>query len=137
VSVSRFTRTLSTLLAGGVGLLSALEVVKNVVQNSVLAEAIDRARQNIGEGESLAEPLRKSGIFPPLVTHMIAVGEKSGELEPMLIRVAEAYDNEVEATVGTLTALLTPVMILAMGAIVAFIVFAILLPIFELSQAVR
>lgn len=137
VAISRFTRTLSTLLTGGVPLLQALDVVRNVVQNTVLAEAIDRARQNIGEGQSLAEPLRKSGMFPPLVTHMIAVGEKSGELEPMLVKVSEAYDNEVEAIISTLTALLTPVMILVMGAIIGFIVMAILLPIFELSQIVR
>jgi general secretion pathway protein F len=137
VAISRFTRTLSTLLTSGVPLLQALDVVRNVVQNAVLAEAIDRARQNIGEGQSLAEPLRKSGMFPPLVTHMIAVGEKSGDLEPMLIKVSEAYDNEVEAIIGTLTALLTPVMILVMGAIIGFIVMAILLPIFELSQIVR
>jgi general secretion pathway protein F len=137
VAISRFTRTLSTLLTGGVPLLQALDVVRNVVHNTVLAEAIDRARQNIGEGQSLAEPLRKSGMFPPLVTHMIAVGEKSGELEPMLVKVSEAYDNEVEAIISTLTALLTPVMILVMGAIIGFIVMAILLPIFELSQIVR
>jgi len=137
ISISRFTRTLSTLLTGGVPLLQALDVVRNVVQNSVLAEAIDRARQNIGEGQSLADPLRKSGMFPPLVTHMIAVGEKSGDLEPMLAKVSEAYDNEVEAIISTLTALLTPVMILVMGAIIGFIVMAILLPIFELSQIVR
>ncbi|MBI3596593.1 MAG: type II secretion system inner membrane protein GspF [Nitrospirae bacterium] len=137
VAISRFTRTLSTLLTSGVPLLQALDVVRNVVQNAVLAEAIDRARQNIGEGQSLAEPLKKSGMFPPLVTHMIAVGEKSGELEPMLVKVSEAYDNEVEAIIGTLTALLTPVMILVMGAIIGFIVMAILLPIFELSQIVR
>jgi general secretion pathway protein F len=137
VAISRFTRTLSTLLTSGVPLLQALDVVRNVVQNSVLAEAIDRARQNIGEGQSLAEPLKKSGMFPPLVTHMIAVGEKSGDLEPMLVKVSEAYDNEVEAIIGTLTALLTPVMILVMGAVIGFIVMAILLPIFELSQIVR
>ncbi|HET6466517.1 MAG TPA: type II secretion system inner membrane protein GspF [Nitrospiria bacterium] len=137
VAISRFTRTLSTLLTSGVPLLQALDVVRNVVQNAVLAEAIDRARQNIGEGQSLAEPLRKSGMFPPLVTHMIAVGEKSGDLEPMLVKVSEAYDNEVEAIVGTLTALLTPVMILVMGGVIGFIVMAILLPIFELSQIVR
>jgi len=137
VAISRFTRTLSTLLSSGVPLLQALDVVRNVVQNTVLSDAIDRARQNIGEGQNLAEPLKKSGMFPPLVTHMIAVGEKSGELEPMLVKVSEAYDNEVEAIIGTLTALLTPVMILVMGGIIGFIVMAILLPIFELSQIVR
>ncbi len=137
VAISRFSRTLSTLLTSGVPVLQAMEVVKNVVQNSVLTEAIEQARQNIGEGQSLAEPLKKSGMFPPLVTHMIGIGEKSGELEPMLIKVSEAYDNEVEAKIGTLTALLSPVMILLMGGIVLFIVLAILLPIFELSQIVR
>lgn len=137
VAISRFSRTLSTLLTSGVPLLQALDVVKNVVQNTVLAEAIERAKQNIGEGESLAGPLKKSGVFPPLVTHMIGMGERSGELEPMLVKVSEAYDNEVETKIGTLTALLSPLMILFMGLIVLFIVMAILLPIFELSQIVR
>ena len=137
VAISRFARTLSTLLTSGVPLLSALEVVKNVVQNTTLAAAIDRARQNIGEGDSLAEPLKKSGMFPPLVTHMIAVGEKSGDLEPMLVKVSEAYDNEVEAKIGMLTSLLSPILIVGMAVIILFIVMAILLPIFELSQIVR
>lgn len=137
VALSRFTRTLSTLLVSGVPLLSALEVVKKVVHNAPLAAAIDQARENVREGQSLADPLRKSGLFPPLLTHMIAIGEKSGELEAMLVKVSEAYDNEVETTINTLTALLAPVMVLVMGAIVLFIVLAILLPIFELSQVVR
>ena len=117
-------------------LLSALDVVKKVVHLAPLEDAIHRARENVREGQSLADPLRASGLFPPLVTHMIAVGEKSGELEPMLIKVSEAYDNEVETTITTLTALLGPVLILLMGVMVLFIVMAILLPIFELSQVV-
>ena len=137
VGISRFARTLSTLLSSGVPLLQALDVVRNVVQNTLLSEAIDQARQSIGEGQSLAAPLKKSGLFPPLVTHMIGMGERSGELEPMLIRVADTFDNEVEAKMGTLTALLSPVLILLMGGAVLFIVLAILLPIFELSQIVR
>jgi general secretion pathway protein F len=137
VSLSRLTRTLSTLLSSGIPLLNALEVSRQVVQNRVLEEAIDRARENIREGESIAEPLRKSRLFPPLVIHMVAVGERSGELETMLIKVAQAYENEVQTKVGTLTALLAPVMILAMGLVVAFLVFAILLPIFEISQVVK
>ena len=136
VALSRFTRTLSTLLTSGVPLLSALDVVKKVVHLAPLEDAIHRARENVREGQSLADPLRASGLFPPLVTHMIAVGEKSGELEPMLIKVSEAYDNEVETTITTLTALLGPVLILLMGVMVLFIVMAILLPIFELSQVV-
>ncbi|HSG04838.1 MAG TPA: type II secretion system inner membrane protein GspF [Nitrospiria bacterium] len=137
VAISRFTRTLSTLLASGVALLQGLEVVKQVVDNSVLEKAIEEARENIGEGQSLAGPLRKSGVFPALVTHMIAVGEKSGDLEPMLEKVSHAYDNEVEATIGAMMALLTPILTLVMAAVVFFIVTAILLPIFELSQIVR
>lgn len=137
VAISRFTRTLSTLLASGVPLLQGLDVVKQVVDNSVLEKAIEEARENIGEGQSLAGPLRNSGVFPALVTHMIAVGEKSGELEPMLEKVSHAYDNEVEATIGSMMALLTPILTLVMAAVVFFIVTAILLPIFELSQIVR
>ncbi|MBI3608745.1 MAG: type II secretion system inner membrane protein GspF [Nitrospirae bacterium] len=137
IALSRFTSTLSTLLAGGIGLLTALEIVKNVVHNVVIADAIESARENIRQGQSIAEPLRRSGVFPPLVTHMIAVGELSGELETMLKKVSEAYDHEVETTVGALTALLSPVMILVMGGVILFIVLAILLPIFEMSQIVR
>ncbi|MEO5657556.1 MAG: type II secretion system inner membrane protein GspF [Nitrospiria bacterium] len=137
VALSRFTSTLSTLLAGGIGLLTALEIVKHVVRNVVIAEAIEAARERIRQGQSIAEPLRRSGVFPPLVTHMIAVGELSGELETMLKKVSESYDHEVETTVGTMTALLSPIMILVMGGIILFIVLAILLPIFEMSHIVR
>jgi general secretion pathway protein F len=137
IALSRFSSTLSTLLAGGVGLLTALEIVRHVVRNEIIADAIDAARERIRQGQSIAEPLRASGVFPPLVTHMIAVGELSGELESMLKKVSEAYDHEVETTLGSITALLSPVMILVMGGIILFIVLAILLPIFEMSQIVR
>lgn len=137
IALSRFSSTLSTLLAGGVGLLTALEIVRHVVRNEIIAAAIDAARERIRQGQSIAEPLRKSGVFPPLVTHMIAVGELSGELESMLKKVSEAYDHEVETTLGSITALLSPVMILVMGGVILFIVLAILLPIFEMSQIVR
>lgn len=137
IALSRFSSTLSTLLAGGVSLLTALEIVRHVVRNQIIADAIDAARERIRQGQSIAEPLRASGVFPPLVTHMIAVGELSGELESMLKKVSEAYDHEVETTLGSITALLSPVMILAMGGIILFIVLAILLPIFEMSQIVR
>jgi general secretion pathway protein F len=137
VAISRFTRTLATLLASGVPLLTALEIVQQVVGNKVLEEAIQGARGNIREGQSIAEPLKRSGLFPPLVTHMIAIGEKSGELEGMLQKVSEAYDNEVETVVTGMTSLLAPLMILGMGGVVLFIVLAILLPIFEVSQIVK
>jgi general secretion pathway protein F len=137
IALSRFSSTLSTLLAGGVALLTALEIVRHVVRNEVIAEAIEAARERIQQGQSIAEPLRASGVFPPLVTHMIAVGELSGELESMLKKVSEAYDHEVETTLGSITSLLSPVMILIMGGVILFIVLAILLPIFEMSQIVR
>ncbi|MFZ5861259.1 MAG: type II secretion system inner membrane protein GspF [Nitrospirota bacterium] len=137
IALSRFSSTLSTLLAGGVALLTALEIVRHVVRNEVIAEAIDSARERIRQGQSIAEPLRASGVFPPLVTHMIAVGELSGELETMLKRVSDTYDHEVETTLGSITSLLSPVMILVMGGVILFIVLAILLPIFEMSQIVR
>lgn len=137
VAISRFTRTLATLLASGVPLLTALEIVQQVVGNKVLEEVIQGARGNIREGQSIADPLKRSGLFPPLVTHMIAIGEKSGELEGMLQKVSEAYDNEVETVVTGMTSLLAPLMILGMGGVVLFIVLAILLPIFEVSQIVK
>jgi general secretion pathway protein F len=137
VAISRFTRTLSTLLSGGIPLLEAMSITQRVVLNRVLADAIGTAGENIKEGESIAAPLAASKVFPPMVTHMIAVGEATGELETMLVKVAEAYDREVETTVGSLTSILSPVMILVMGSAVFAIVLAILLPIVELSGVVR
>lgn len=137
VALARFSRTLSTLLQGGLALLPSLDIVKNVVSNMVLQNAIEDGRNSIREGQSVAEPLRKSGVFPPLLVHMIAVGEKSGELESMLARAADAYDNEVEASVNALSTIMEPLIIIFMGAIVMFIVFAVMLPIFELNDLVR
>jgi general secretion pathway protein F len=137
IALSRFADTLSILLRGGVPLLQAFDIVKKVVDNRVLEKALESARENIREGESIAEPLRRSGVFPPLITRMIAVGEASAELEKMLQKVAESYHNELEVTLGTLMSLLAPLMILVMGLVVLFIVVAILLPILQMSQLVR
>lgn len=137
VSISRLSSTLSTMLASGVQLLDALDVSKRVMNNRILEEAVEGARQNIREGETIADPLKRSGEFPSLVTHMIAVGERSGEMEEMLRRVSQIYDGEVERVVARLTSLLEPIMILLMGVIVFFIVVAILLPIFEMGQMVK
>jgi general secretion pathway protein F len=137
VALARFARTLSTLLRSGISLLPSLDIVKNVVENSLLAETIDTARNSIREGHSIAPPLKKSGLFPPLLVHMIAVGEKSGELEEMLSRAADAYDSEVENSVASLTSIMEPMIIIFMGGIVLFIVLAIMVPIFELNQLVR
>ncbi len=134
VAISRFSRTLSTLLNSGVRLLNALDIVKNIVQNTLLIQAIEETKNSVREGESIAEPLKRSGHFPPLVVHMIAIGEKTGNLEVMLERVADTYDMEVDNTVSSLTTLLEPLMILVMGGIVSFIVMSILLPILQLNQ---
>ena len=136
LSLSRFAKTLATLLASGVPLLTAMDIVKNVVSNSLLADVIENARDAIREGESIAAPLKRSGQFPPLVYHMIAIGERSGQLEEMLQNVARSYEAQVEMRIGALTSLLEPVMIVAMGGGVAFIVFSILMPIMQLNTFV-
>lgn len=137
IAISRFARTLSTLLASGVPLITSMDIVQAVVNNSVLSKVLEDAKERVREGEALSEPLRRSGMFPSMVIQMITVGERSGELEGMLAKVSEAFDNEVDTTVSGLTALLEPVMILVMGVIVLFVVLSILLPIFEMSQIVR
>jgi general secretion pathway protein F len=137
IAVSRFARTLSTLIAGGIPLLTSFDIVKNIVNNRIIARAIEAARDNIAEGASIADPLRKSGVFPPMVIHMIAVGERSGDLENMLTRISEAYDREVETTVSGLTSILGPVIILIMAAVVFFIMISILIPIFQMSNVIH
>lgn len=134
VAISRFSRTLSTLVTSGVRLLSALDIVKNIVENVVLMKAVEDTKVSVREGESIAVPLRRSGQFPPIVVHMVGIGEKTGNLERMLERVADTYDAEVDNTVSALTTLLEPLMILMMGGVVAFIVMSILLPILQLNQ---
>jgi len=137
VAVARFARTFGVLLASGIQPVPGLDIVKNVIGNSVLADVVAAAQERVRRGDTLAEPLRQSGEFPPIVCHMIAVGEQTGNLEDGLLHVADAYDSDVEATVGALTSLLEPVMILVMGLVVGFIVLAILLPIFEMNQAIH
>lgn len=137
VAVSRFCRTLSTLLTSGVPILNAMAIVSTVVSNKILEEAIVSASRNVTEGQSLALPLKASGQFPPIVTHMIAIGERTGELEGMLSKVADAYDAEVENMLGALTSLLEPVLILLMGGVVAVVAVAILLPMLNMSAIAR
>jgi type II secretory pathway component PulF len=112
-----------------------MDIVKKVVDNKVLANVIEKARESVSEGATIAEPLRKSKQFPPLVTHMIAVGEKSGELEAMLSKVAETYNNQVETKVETLTSLIEPLMILLMVGVIGAIIMSVMLPIFQMSNA--
>lgn len=137
VSLARFTRTLSTLLASGVQLLQAMEIGKNVMENARLESVIAEAIGSIREGESIAEPLKRSGAFPPMVTHMIAVGEKSGQLEQMLENVCRAYEAEVETKVSTMTSLLEPIMIAVMGGAVGFIVMSIMMPLVQMNNLVE
>lgn len=137
IGVSRFSRTLSTLLASGVPLLSALEITRNVLGNTELQRVIEEARNSIREGESIAAPLKRSGRFPPIVTHMIAIGERSGQLEEMLENVASAYDNQVESRITIMTSLLEPIMIVVMGGLSGGIAFAILMPLMQINEFVQ
>jgi general secretion pathway protein F len=137
VAVARFSRTLSTLLASGVHLLQAMEIGRHVLENARLQAVITEAIGSIRGGQSIAEPLRKSGAFPPMVTHMIAIGEKSGQLEAMLENVSRAYESDVETRVQTLTSLLEPLMIVLLGGVVAFIALAILMPLIQMNQLVE
>ena len=136
LAIARFARTLGTLLKSGVPLLTSMDIVRNIVHNSVLSKVIEDARDAIREGESIAAPLKRSGEFPPLVHHMVAVGERTGQLEEMLGNVAKSYDSQVEMRITALTSLLEPVMIVVMGVGVAFIVFSILMPIMQLNTFV-
>jgi general secretion pathway protein F len=137
LSVARFSRTLATLLENGVPMLSALGIVKNVVGNKVMSDAIAYAADEVEKGSGLGRALNTADLFPHIAIQMIQVGEQSGDLEPLLNKMADIYENEVESTVMSLTSLLEPAIILVMGVVVGFIVLAIVLPIFEMNQLVR
>jgi type IV pilus assembly protein PilC len=135
-SVSRFTRTLGTLLASGVSILDGLEITARTAGNRVIHDAVMESRGSIAGGETIAGPLEKSGVFPPMVTSMIAVGEATGGLDEMLSKIADFYDDEVDAAVSTLLSLLEPVMIVFLGVIVGGMIVAMYLPIFDMINAV-
>jgi general secretion pathway protein F len=134
LAIARFARTLATLLSSGVALLTAMDIVSNVLGNAALEKVVMEAIGSIREGQSIAEPLRRSRKFPPIVTHMIAIGEKSGQLEGMLESVANAYDTEVDNRVQILTSLMEPLIIVAMGGVVGFIAVSILMPLIQMSS---
>lgn len=134
IAVARFANTLATLLASGVQLLRAMDIVKSVIGNAALEKVVEEATSSIREGESIAEPLRRSKQFPPIVTHMIAVGEKSGQLEQMLEAVSTSYESAIETRITALTSLLEPLMIVIMGGAVGFIAFAILMPLIQMND---
>jgi len=136
VAISRFTRTLSTLTRSGVAILQALEIVERTAGNEVFARAVRDAGDSVRSGETLADPLARSGQFPAMVTRMIAVGEKTGALEQMLAKISDFYDSEVRATVDGLTSLIEPILIMMMGIVVGGIVIALFMPILQLSSLV-
>lgn len=137
LAVSRFSRTLATLLKSGVPLLKAMEIVRHVLDNAMLSKIIEEATSSIREGESISVPLKRSKQFPPIVVHMIAVGEKSGQLEAMLENVSRAYDAQVDTRVQAMTSLLEPLIIVFMGGGVGFIAFSILMPLIQMNDFVE
>lgn len=134
-ALSRFSRTFATLLRSGVPVVRCLEVTRTVLGNRLLENTVDGVREKILEGADIATPIKQSGVFPPLVGYMIAVGEQSGELDAMMEQVAESYQEEVEIATNKFTSLIEPVIILFLAGLVGFIVMAILLPIMKMSQA--
>ena len=136
VAISKFTRTLSTLIKSGVPILSALEIVGKTAGNKVVEAAIDKVRSNVREGESIAEPLARSKIFPPMVTRMVSVGEQSGELEKMLSKIADFYDEQVDTAVSSLTSMMEPLIIAFLGIVIGSIVICMFLPIFKMTSLV-
>ena len=136
-AVSRFTRTLGTLLSSGVSILEGLDITARTAGNRVIHDAVMRSRESIAGGETIAAPLQQSRVFPPMVTSMIAVGEATGGLDEMLSKIADFYDDEVDTAVGSLLALMEPIMIVVLGAVVGGMVVAMYLPIFEMINAVQ
>ena len=136
VAVARFSRTLSTLIRSGVPILGALEIVGKTAGNVVIEDAVEKARIGIREGESISSPLAKSKAFPPMVTRMISVGEESGELEKMLTKIADFYEDQVDAAVSGLTSLIEPLIIAFLGIVVGSIVVAMFLPIFKITELI-
>ena len=137
INVSRFCSTLATLLASGVPILTAMNIVKNLVPNVWMNQAIEKAKENISEGGSIATALKDSGHYPSMVTHMITLGERSGELESMLKIVSENYEEQVDSKISGLTSLLEPLMMVGMGLAVGFIVMAVVVPMMDMSSIKR
>src|SRR5438105_2198213 len=136
IAVAQFTRTFGTLLQSGVPIMEGLEIVARIAGNKIVENAILDARQNVGEGKTLSDPLSKSAVFPPMVVQMINVGEATGALDPMRGKIAEFYDDEVDAAVAALTSLLEPMLMVFLGTVIGFIVIAMYLPIFKMASAI-
>jgi len=134
IALARFSRTLSTLLSSGVGILQAMETVAGAVSNDIISDAILEARARIREGDKIGEPLARSKLFPPMVVQMVSIGEESGSLDPMLAKVADFYEDEVDAALASLTSSIEPVLIVSLGFVVGFIVIALFLPLVAVIQ---
>jgi general secretion pathway protein F len=137
INVARFCSTLATLMNSGVPILTAMAIVKNLIPNVHMKDAVENAREAISEGKNMAIPLKESGQFPSMVTHMITLGEKSGELENMLGIISENYEDQVDTKIGGLTSVLEPIMIVGLGIAVCFIVFSVIMPMMKLNQIGR
>ena len=137
VATSRFTRTLSTLLTSGIPLIQAMEIVEKVIGNKVIGEGISNVRNELRRGSELAPPIKRMGIFPPMVDSMIKIGEESGTLDEILEKTADFYDDEVEAALQKMTTLMEPVLIVFMGVVVGFIVISMALPMFDMVNTVK
>jgi general secretion pathway protein F len=135
LELARLTRTLGALMKSGLPVITAMEITQRVIQNSLIAQAMSDIKDAVQKGDNIADAVRTTGLFPPVVYHLIATGQMSGNIEGGLIEIAEMYDNEVQTAVRTLTSLLEPIILIVMGGVVAFIVMAILLPVFEINQA--
>jgi type IV pilus assembly protein PilC len=135
-AIARFTRTLGTLISSGVPILAGLDITARTAGNKVVEKAIYATRESISQGDTIAEPLRQSGVFPPMVTQMIGVGEQTGALDEMLDKIANFYDSEVDTAVEQLTAVIEPVMIVLMGVLVGGMLISMYLPMFKLINVV-
>lgn len=137
VAVSKFSRTLSTLVKSGVPILTALEIVGKTANNNVIESAVDKVRNSIREGENITTPLMRTKVFPPLVVRMISVGEQTGELEKMLTKIADFYDDQVDAAVSGITSLIEPLIIAFLGVVIGGIVICMFMPIFQISTIIK
>jgi type IV pilus assembly protein PilC len=136
IAVARFSRTLGTMVSSGVPILESMDIVAKTAGNKIIEEAIIRARGSISEGKTIAEPLSESGVFPPMVTQMVGVGEATGALDAMLNKIADFYDEEVDSAVDALTSLLEPMLMVFLGVVIGGLVIAMYLPVFKLAGVV-
>jgi type IV pilus assembly protein PilC len=136
-AVSRFTRTLGTLVSSGVSILDGLQITARTAGNRVVHDAVMKSRASIAQGATISEPLKESGVFPPMVVQMINVGEQTGGLDDMLSKIADFYDDEVDAAVSALTSILEPIMIVVMGVVIGGMVVAMYMPMFDMIQTAQ